>query len=154
MAAETGPSAFPALSLPALEGPPRDLSRAPHPALVVFGHAECATTRLLLPFAERIHRGRRAGTEVVVVLQGVAEEARALVSDLGLRAPVLLDPPPYALGTALRARTVPLTMVVRGGLVEETWPAFRRADLERAAELFGAAPLFGPEEDVPALRPG
>ena len=152
--AEPVPSRFPSRALTGLTGPPRDLSRVARPTLVVLGHAECDTTRLLLPFAERIHRGRRAGTEVVVVLQDVAEEARALVRELRLRAPVLLDPPPYALGTALRARTVPLTMVVRGGRVEETWPAFRRADLERAAELFGAAPLFRPEEDVPALRPG
>ena len=155
MAEEDGvPSALPALALPALEGPPRDLSRTLHPALVVFGHGECATTRLLLPFAERIHRGRRAGTEVVIVLQDTAEDARALVRELRLHAPVLLDPPPFRFGSALRARTVPLTMLVRSGLLEEAWPAFRRADLERAAEQFGAAPLFGADEDVPALRPG
>jgi hypothetical protein len=151
---EEAPGAFPALTLPALEGAPRDLSRAAGPALVVLGHGECETTRLLLPFAERIHRGRRAGTEVVVVLQDTPEDARALVREMRLLAPVLLDPAPWRLGAALRVRTVPLTLLVRAGLIEEAWPAFRRADLERAAAAVGVSPLFAPDDVAPALRPG
>jgi hypothetical protein len=147
-------SGFPALTLPALDGPRRDLSRVPQPMLVVFGHAECETTRLLLPFAERIHRARGAGTEVVLVLQDTPEDARAAVRELALTLPVLLDPEPWALGMALGARTVPLTLFVRAGVVEESWPAFRRADLERAAARVGVSPLFTPEDKAPALRPG
>jgi peroxiredoxin len=147
--------AFPSLPLPALDGPPRDLSRAVRPTLVVFGHGDCRTTRLLLPFVERIARRRGPDRDVVVVLQDTPDEARALAADLGLTMPVLLDAEPWALGTALRTEVVPLTMIVeQGGAVAGAWPAFRRADLERAAELFGAAPLFGPDDDVPALRPG
>jgi hypothetical protein len=147
--------AFPSLPLPALDGPPRDLSRAGRPTLIVLGHGDCRTTRLLLAFVERIERRRGPERDVVVVLQDTPEDARALVGDLGLTMPVLLDPEPWALGTALRTEVVPLTMLVEpGGAVAEAWPAFRRADLERAAERFGAAPLFDPGEDVPALRPG
>ena len=146
---------FPGLPLPTLDGPPRDLSRAGQRTLVVLGHGECATTRLLLPFVERIHAHRAPGTAVVVVLQDTAADARALAAELRLSMPVLLDEEPWTLGAALATEVVPLTMVVEpGGRIAESWPAFRRDDLERAAVLFGAAPLFTPDEQVPALRPG
>ena len=154
MAAER-PALFPAAELPALAGPPRDLSRVAQPTLVVLGHGECGTTRLLLPFVERMHRRRRAGTEVVLVLQDTPDDARALVGELGLSLPVLLDPEPWPLGRALAAQTVPLTMLLgAGGAIEESWPAFRRDDVERAAALLGAAPLLTAHDLAPALRPG
>jgi hypothetical protein len=151
---ENPPATFPAQALPALDGAARDLSRSEQPTLVVLGHGECETTRLLLRFVERIHRRRRAGTEVVLVLQDTPEDARALVRELGLSLPVLLDGEPWVLGAALRAQTVPLTLFVRAGAIEEAWPAFRRVDVERAAALLGVSPVFTPGDDAPSLRPG
>ncbi|HVR72639.1 MAG TPA: hypothetical protein VMT87_17520 [Vicinamibacteria bacterium] len=150
------PARFPALALPALDGGVRDLSRVDRPTLVSLGHGECPTTRLLLPYVERIHRGRRPGTDVVVVLQDTPADARALAADLALSAPILLDEPPFSLGAALQAHTVPLSLLVApGGRIERAWPAFRRQDLEEAAALLGVPPpLFAPDDPAPALRPG
>jgi hypothetical protein len=69
---------------------------------------------------------------------------------------VLLDREPWALGSALGLTTVPLTLIVEaGGPIAHWWQAFRRADIERAAELFGVpAPFFLPSDDAPVLRPG
>ena len=150
------PATFPALRLPALGGGDRDLSRAAQPTLVSLGHAGCATTRLLLPYLERLHRGRRAGTEVVVVLQDTREDAHDLAHELRLTAPILLDPEPWPLGAALLTAVVPLSLLLApGGRIERAWPAFRRGDLEQAAALLGVpAPFFAPEDEAPALRPG
>jgi hypothetical protein len=147
---------FPPLSLPALDGGARDLSRPPGPTLVALGHGECATTRLLLPYVDRIHRRRAPGTEVVIVLQDTPDDARALVAELGLAAPVLLDPEPWALGRALRATTVPLSLLVApDGTIERSFPAFRRADVEAAAARLGVpGPVFAADDRAPALRPG
>lgn len=147
---------FPALALPALRGGVRDISRAAHPTLVALGHGECPTTRLLLPYLERIHRGRRPGTEVVFILQDTPEDARALAEELELSALVLLDEEPWRLGQALRTTTVPLSLLVApGGKIERAWTAFRRGDVEEVAALVGAPlPLFAPDDPAPALRPG
>ena len=150
-----GPPRFPAMDVPALDGPPRDLSRVAQPTLVALGHGDCGTTRLLLPFLERVHRRRRPGTEVALLLQDTREEARALVRDLGLTLPVLLDREPWPLGRALGAETVPLTLLLGpGGAIEGSWIAFRREDIERAAAALGVAPLFTEDDVAPALRPG
>lgn len=150
------PATFPALTLPALSGGDRDLSRAAQLTLVSLGHAECATTRLLLPYVERLHRGRRAGTEVVVVLQDTSDDARALAQELRLTAPILLDPEPWTLGAALQTAVVPLSLLLApGGRIDRGWPAFRRGDLEEVAALLGVpSPFFAPEDLAPALRPG
>jgi hypothetical protein len=149
------PTRFPAMDLPALDGPPRDFSQVERPTLVALGHGDCGTTRLLLPFVERVHRRRRPGTEVALLLQDTEEEARALVRDLGLTLPVLLDREPWPLGQALGARTVPLTLLLGpGGAIEGSWTAFRREDVERAAARLGVAPLFTETDVAPPLRPG
>ena len=150
------PARFPALALPALAGGARDLSRVVRPTLVSLGHGECPTTRLLLPYVERIHHARRPGTDVIVVLQDTPEDARALAGELLLKVPILLDEEPYALGAALATDTVPLSLVVApGGRIEHAWPAFRRRDLAEAAALFGvSAPFFAADDPAPELRPG
>jgi hypothetical protein len=138
------------------DGHHRSLSRVERPTLVCIGHHDCETTRLLLPFIDRIHRQASPGRDVLAVLQDAPEDARAVVRELGLTLPVLLDPEPWALGSALGLTTVPLTLAVEpGGAIARSWPAFRRADVAEAAELFGApAPFFLPTDQAPALRPG
>jgi hypothetical protein len=149
------PARFPSVHVPALDGPSRDLSQVAQTTLLVLGHGDCDTTRLLLPFLQRIHGRRRAGTEVALLLQDNAEDARALVRELELTLPVLLDPEPWPVGTALAARTVPLTLLLGpGGVVQGSWAAFRRDEVERAAAHLGVAPLFTEHDVAPALRPG
>jgi hypothetical protein len=149
--------AFPALSLSDAAGMARPLSDvwASGPALVLVGHSGCDTTRFALPFVDRVHRRRETGG-VAVVLQDEPEAARDLVARLGLDVPVLLEPAPYPLASALGLTVVPtLYQLAPGGGVEASIEAFQREGLERAAARLGVAgPLFTAEDRVPVHRPG
>jgi hypothetical protein len=152
------PDLFPTLRLPGLDGREHALSEAwkAGPALIFVGHSGCDTSRFTLPYVERLHRGRSPSSTVRAVLQDQPADARALADRLGLTLPVLLDPEPYPLVSALGLRLVPMVFLVgEGGRVEQVSEAFRRDDLEAFAARLGArAPLFRPDDKVPALRPG
>lgn len=150
-------AAFPSLELSDLSGRARPLSDAwaGRPAVVLVGHSGCDTTRFTLPFVDRVHRRRGLGA-VIVVLQDEPEAARELTDRLGLDVPVLLEPAPYALASALGLTVVPtLYQLAPGGEIEATVEAFQREGLEGAARRLGVeGPLFTAEDGVPISRPG
>jgi hypothetical protein len=91
----------------------------------------------------------------IVVLQDDAENARALVAELGIELPLRLEPDPYPLAAALSLETVPTFFLVSAGRIEKVSEAFNRADLEEAAARLGVqGPLITPEDEAPAFRPG
>jgi hypothetical protein len=149
-------AAFPDASLPDLQGAERRVAEswARGPALVVVGHADCGTTRLLLPCLERLHR--RAGAGVALVLQDDPETARSLAAELGLTLPIRLDRDPYPFSAALDLTSVPTQHLVGGdGRVVRASQGFSREDLEGFARALGvASPLFGAHEEGPSYRPG
>jgi hypothetical protein len=149
---------FPRLVLHTLAGDDRSLDSlwAQDRALVLIGHRSCPTTRLTLPFVDRIHRRRGKGKTVVVVLQDDAQTARTLVAEQGLEVPVLLEDDPYPLAKALALAAVPtLILVDAGGSIEKVVEGFNRSELEALGERLGAPPpLFVPEDQAPAFRPG
>lgn len=131
----------------------RDLSG---PTLVMIGHSDCETTRLLLPYVNRIHARRSSGGLVVAVLQDQQAAAQAVVDDLNLDLPVYLEDDPYPLAQRLGLMTVPTLLLVSpaGGILRLS-EAFRRDDVEALASSVGVQlPLFEPEDRAPALRPG
>lgn len=148
---------LPIQALPDLSGVERVLSAAGGelPLLVVHGHRTCGTTRLALPYVERIHRRKTRG-RVVVVLQDTPEDARTLCRDLDLTLPVLLEADPYPFAAALQADTVPTLMLVDAdGRITHLGAGFRRTELEAMGAALGVAgPLFAPDDKAPALRPG
>ena len=150
--------AFPRLSLEALAGGARALETAwaQGEALILLGHRNCKTTRETLPFVDRLHRRKGEGATVLAVLQDDRETAATLVSEKGYEVPVLLEADPYPLATALQLVTVPtLFLVRRGGGIEKAVEGFNRAELEGfAARLGVAGPLFVPEDNAPAFKPG
>jgi len=154
----TPPHPFPRRSLPDLEGTRHSLARfwSEGPALIAVGHGDCPTTRLALPYVDRIHRGRKSGAQAVVVLQDGVEEAQALVAELGLTLPILLEADPYPLAAALELRTVPtLVLVGPEGRITAACEGFRRDDLEGLARALGhARPVFRPGDGAPPQRPG
>ena len=150
-------SRFPSLPLQDLAGHPVDpvklLGDVPL-SLVGFGHQDCDTTRLTLPYLDRMHR---LGARVLAILQDDAAGAAALQERIGAFAmPVLLDPSPYRFGAEIQAKVVPILWLLGSGLVVEAGSeGFRRADLESFAARLGlGAPFFKPGEKAPALRPG
>ena len=153
------PHPFPRLSLPDLRGAARPLAEAwaERSALFVFGHRDCATTRLGLPFVDRIHRRRPPGTAVIAILQDDPAGAGALVRELDLALPVLLEPDPYPAAAELGLRTVPtLLLVGTDGLVARAAEGFRREELEALAAAVGVTGALFTQADagVPARRPG
>jgi hypothetical protein len=152
------PAAFPDIDLPGLDGKRAPISEAWARgwALVAVGHSECGTTRLSLPFVDRIHHRSPPTATAVAVLQDAPADARAIVEELALELPVRLDEDPYPLAAQLGLGTVPtMFLVTPQGRIDVVAEAFRRADLEVfAARLQVPAPLFLPGDDAPALRPG
>ena len=152
------PAPFPDADLPGLDGRRRPISDAwaRGRALVVVGHSECGTTRLSLPFVDRIHRRRERRAGVLAVLQDDARDARSLVEEMELELPIRLEEDPYPLASRLGLATVPtLFLVSPDGRIEAVSEGFRRADLEDfAARLAVPPPLFLAGDTAPPLRPG
>ncbi len=146
------------MSLPDLTGTQRSLAEtwAKGAALLLIGHGDCKTTRLALPYLDRIHRRRGPHSSVRLLLQDEAVAARQLVSDLKLEVPVGLEADPYPLAEALGLVTVPtLFLLLRGGSIAKVSEGFNRAELESLAAPLGIeGPLFTPEDEAPAFRPG
>jgi hypothetical protein len=126
------------------------------PALIVIGHRDCPTSRLTLPFVDRLYQRRHPGASVVAVLQDEPAAARALMADLGLTMPVLLESDPYPLSSELQLRAVPtLILVGADGLIAKAAEGFSRDDLEAFSRAVGlAGPLFSPDDTAPPRRPG
>jgi hypothetical protein len=122
-------------------------------ALIVVGHSDCGTTRLALPFLERLHA---RGGNVAAILQDDAGTARALASELGLSLPLRLEPDPYPLSAVLGLESVPaLHLVGPDGAVVRASQGFNRDELEGFASALGVAGrLFGADEPGPRHRPG
>jgi hypothetical protein len=147
---------FPSLLLPTPEQVAQPLSALWEEggALVVIGHGGCPTTRLALPYVDRIHR-RGSRLPVVAILQEDAASARALAEDLSLVLPLLLDPAPYVVGEQLGLETVPtLFQLDAEGRVVRVVEGFDRSDLESVAAAAGVGPLFEPSDPAPARKPG
>jgi hypothetical protein len=150
--------AFPKVFLPDLDGTSRPVlnARRGFRSLIVIGHSDCNTTRLVAPYVQRMHERVGARSSVVLVLQDEAVAARAFLSELDLDLPVRLEPDPYPLSQGLSLTTVPtLFLVGPTGLVERRSEGFQRAVLEDLAQRLGAqAPFFLPADTAPPLRPG
>src|SRR5213593_1912610 len=149
--------AFSKVELPDLDGTSRPVLKAESGfrSLVVIGHSDCGTTRLVLPYLQRIHERRGPGSSVFLVLQDDAATARALLNELDLDLPVRLEPDPYPLSRELRLATVPtLFLVSPAGLIERGSEGFQRAAIEDLAQRLGVpGPFFLPTDAAPALRP-
>jgi hypothetical protein len=147
---------FPDILLPDLDGTPGPIIGAAGSCVVVIGHSECGTTRLLVPFLQRMHDRVGPGPSVVLVLQDDPATARAFLSELDLDLPVRLEPDPYPLSSELELATVPtLFLVSAAGVIERGSEGFQRAAIEDLAQRIGISPpFFLPDEKAPALRPG
>jgi hypothetical protein len=148
---------FPRVSLPGIDAPARPIAEvwSSGPALLLIGHSDCSTTRETLPFLDRIHRRRTRGT-ATAILQDEVEAARDLVRELQLELPIRLEPDPYTLAAAVDLVTVPTIFALNAeGEIATVSEGLSRTDLESFARHLGAlGSLFGPEDSVPALRPG
>ena len=95
------------------------------------------------------------------VSQDDARATKGFASEYGVTFPLLLDPDGYAVSNAYGLTNVPTIFLIEsGGKVKVSSTGFDKQDLETiASELaerrkIALAPLFRPDEVVPANKPG
>ena len=131
-------------------------------ALYGFFKTTCPTCELAWPYLERVRLLGAGGTlSVWGVSQDDPDVTESFSRRLGLSMPTLYDPDPWPASTNLGVRSVP-TMLVVGpdGRIQDETTGFQRHKMEEWAELAArlagrpAPKLFGPDERVPAIKPG
>lgn len=154
----------PAFSLPALDGKKYSLESLLQsgPAVLAFFKISCPVCQFTFPFLQRI-ADRFAGKNVslVGISQDDARDTKEFNQEYGVKFLTLLDSNGYPASNAYGLTNVPtIFLVTPDAKVKIECTGFDKAALERiAAELSehgraAAAPLFRPDEVVPAYKPG
>jgi peroxiredoxin len=154
----------PGFSLHALDGKEYSLGDLMErgPVVVAFFKISCPVCQFTFPFLERLNL-RYSGNNVsfIAVSQDDARATRKFVAEFGVTFPVLLDEEDYPVSNAYGLTNVPTILLIDSqGTVKVSGTGFVKKDLESiAAELaerrkMTPAPLFRPEENVPANKPG
>lgn len=135
-----------------------DLS-ARGPSLIAFFKRSCATSRLTLPFIERLHQHYPA-LQVLGISQDDAEDTNAFVQQTGVTFPVVRDGD-WKVATAYDLFTVPSVFLLdQGGSVRRTnlgWNKDQYTGLsDEIAQALNTAPvpLLTDSDKVPAFKPG
>ena len=133
------------------------------PIVASFFKISCPVCQFTFPFLERLYK-RYGGASVTFI--GISQDdARAtakFAKEYGVSFPILLDDPDgYLVSNAYGLTNVPTTFLIdTDGTVKVSSMGFDRKDLETiAADLaerrkLVLAPLFRPDEIVPANKPG
>jgi peroxiredoxin len=160
---ETGHAA-PQFSLKSLDGKEYSLAKLLEkgPVVVAFFKISCPVCQFTLPYIQRL-ADRYAGDSatILTISQDDAASTKSFNKEYSLALPTLLDDPGYPVSNAYGLTNVPTIFLIEpDGKVKVSCMGFGKADLESiAAELstrrkIVAAPLFRPDEIVPAHKPG
>jgi peroxiredoxin len=133
------------------------------PVVLAFFKISCPVCQFAFPFVQRIAE-RVAGKNVSVVgiSQDDARDTKEFNQEYGVTFPTLIDSKGYPVSNAYGLTNVPtIFLITPDGKVKVECMGFDKAALERiVAELSqhekvsAAAPLFRPDETVPAYKPG
>lgn len=154
----------PGFSLKSLDGKEYSLAKLldKGPVVAAFFKISCPVCQFTFPFLQRLAE-RYAGDSVTVIgiSQDDAASTKAFNKEYGITFPVLLDASEYPASNAYGLTSLPTIFLIEpDGKVKVSCMGFDKADLEKiAAELslrkkIAAAPLFRPDESVPAQKPG
>ncbi len=150
----------PDFSLPYRDGGTFRLAEIGTPLLLAFYKTTCPTSRLVLPFLERLHQAYPRLT-ALGVSQDPAAETDAFVGELGVTFPMLLESRPWEVSARFGLVGVPTVFLIGPiGGVEDAMEGWQRSAINRlaasAARLVGAAPvtLSTPDDGAPELKPG
>jgi peroxiredoxin len=127
-----------------------------------FFKTSCPTCELAWPYLDRVRQaGEGSDFSVWGVSQDDPEATENFSRRLGLSMPTLYDPNPWPASNRLGLTTVPTFLVVGpDGRIQDETTGFQRRKMEEWAELAArlagrpAPKLFGPDEKVPAIKPG
>jgi len=160
---KTGNTA-PSFTLKSLDGKEYSLAKLLEKGSVVaaFFKVSCPVCQFTLPFLQRL-ADRYAGDNITIlsVSQDDSKSTAAFNKEYRLSLLTLLDGSGYPVSNAYGLSMVPTIFLIEpDGTVKVSSMGFDRADLEKiATELsnrkkIAAAPLFRPDERIPASRPG
>jgi len=133
------------------------------PVVAAFFKSSCPVCQFTFPFLERLHK--RYGNDGVTFLGISQDDARSTATfakEHGVTFPMLIDDENgYAVSNAYGLTSVPTIFLIdTDGTVKVSCMGFDKKDLETiAADLaerkkISLAPLFRPDEVVPANKPG
>lgn len=154
----------PAFTLKSLEGKEYRLEKLLEkgPVVAVFFKISCPVCQFTLPYVQRLAE-RYAGdsTTVVAISQDDARGTKEFNREYGVTFPTLLDDSGYPVSNAYGLSMVPTIFLIEpDGKVKISCMGFDKGDLEKiAGELsqrrkIATAPLFRPDEVIPAQKPG
>lgn len=133
------------------------------PVVAAFFKISCPVCQFTFPFLERLHK--RYGGDGVTFVGISQDDARAttkFAKEYGVTFPILIDDEDgYVVSNAYGLTNVPTIFLIdTDGSVKASSMGFDKKDLEKiAGELaerkkISRAPLFRPDEVVPANKPG
>jgi peroxiredoxin len=133
------------------------------PVVAAFFKISCPVCQFAFPFLERLYK--RYGGEGVTFLgisQDEAKSSQKFAKEYGITFPILLDDERgYVVSNACGLTTVPTIFLIDSdGTVKVSSMGFDKKDLESIAaylaerKKISLAPLFRPDEVVPANKPG
>jgi peroxiredoxin len=157
-------NAAPGFSLKALDNKEYSLNTLIErgPVVAAFFKISCPVCQFTFPFLERLHK--RYGGESVTFLGISQDDARStknFAAEYSLTFPVLVDEENYPVSNAYGLTNVPTIFLIEtDGAVKVSSMGFDKKDLETIAaalaerKKISLAPLFQPDEIVPANKPG
>lgn len=132
------------------------------PVLAAFFKVSCPVCQFTFPFLERLHERYGSGEVAILgISQDDAKSTKKFAADYGVTFPVILDEDGYAVSNAYRLTNVPTIFLIdTDGSVKLSSIGFDKKDLEAIAAALAErrrinlAPLFLPDEVIPANKPG
>jgi peroxiredoxin len=132
------------------------------PVVVAFFKISCPVCQFTFPYLQRLaERYSGDSATVLAVSQDDPRGTKEFNREYGVTFPTLLDEPGYPVSNAYGLTMVPTIFLIEpDGKAKVSCMGFDKGDLEKiASELsqrrkIAAAPLFRPEEVIPAQKPG
>jgi peroxiredoxin len=132
------------------------------PVVAAFFKVSCPVCQFTFPFVQRIFE-RFAGksASIIGISQDDPRSTTEFNQEYGVKFPVLIDSEGYPVSNAYGLTNVPTVFLIGSdGKVNVNCMGFDKAALEKITkeleqhEKIASAPLFRPDEIVPAFKPG
>lgn len=156
--------AAPGFTLKSLDGKEFSLAKLLEkgPVVAAFFKISCPVCQFTFPYLQRLaERYSGDSATVIAISQDDARPTAEFNREYGVKFTTLLDEAGYPVSNAYGLTVVPTIFLIEpDGKVKVSCMGFDKADLEKiAAELsqrrkIAAAPLFRPDEVIPAQKPG
>lgn len=130
--------------------------------VAAFFKISCPVCQFTFPFLERLHqRYGSGGATFLGISQDDARATKSFASEYGVTFPMVLDEDGYPVSNAYGLTNVPTIFLIEAdGKVKVSSMGFDKKDLETIAsqlaerKKIALAPLFQPNEVIPANKPG